>query len=123
MGENQLRYAPGFNSGATFFLININDLPTVINDNNNMVLYADDTSVIITDKNSENFNSHVNMLFNNINIWFRNNLLHLNLSKTHYLEFRNMKQCKIKGQIHYNHNYITNATHIKFLRLIIDDLL
>ena len=34
-----------------------------------------------------------------------------------------MKQCKIKGQIHYNHNYITNATHIKFLGLIIDDLL
>ena len=45
------------------------------------------------------------------NIWFRNNLLHINL-KTHYLEFRNIKQCKIKGQIHYNHNYITNATHI-----------
>ena len=88
-----------------------------------MVLYADDTSVIITDKNSENFNSHVNMLFNNINIWFRNNLLYLNLSKTHYLEFRNMKQHKIKGQIHYNHNYITNATNIKFLGLIIDYLL
>ena len=56
------------------------------------------------------------------NIWFRNNLLHLNLSKTH-LEFINMKQCKIKGQIHYNHNYITNATNIKFLGLVIDYLL
>ena len=108
--------------GPCFFLIYINDLPTVINDNNNMELYADDTSVIITDKSSDNFNSHVNILFNNINIWFRNNLLHLNLSKTH-LEFINMKQCKIKGQIHCNNNYITNATHIKFLGLIIDDLL
>ena len=104
-------------------MIYINDLPTIINDNNNMVLYADDTSVFIIDKNSENCNSHANMLFNNINIWFRNNLLHLNLSKIHYLEFRNMKQYKIKGQIHYNHNYITNATYIKFLGLIIDDLL
>ena len=82
--------------GPLFFFLYINDIPTVISDNNNMVLYADDTSFIITDKNSENFNSHANMIFNNINIWFRNNLLHLNLSKTHYLEFRNMKQCKIK---------------------------
>ncbi len=109
--------------GPLFFFLYINDIPTVISDNNNMVLYADDTSFIITDKKSENFNSHANMIFNNINIWFRNNLLHLNLSKTHYLEFRNMKQRKIKGQIHYNHNYITNATHIKFHGLIIDDML
>ena len=104
-------------------MIYINDLPTIINDNNNMVLYTNDTSVIITHKNSENFNSHANILFNNINIWFRNNLLHLNLSKTHYLEFRIIKQCKIKGKIHYNHNYITNANYIKFLGLIIDYLL
>ena len=31
--------------GPLFFLIYINDLRTVINDNNNMVHYADDTSV------------------------------------------------------------------------------
>ena len=67
-----------------------------------MVLYADDTSVIITDKNSENCNSHAHLPFNNTNILFRNNLLHPNISKTHYLEFRNKKKCKIKGQIHYN---------------------
>ena len=83
--------------GPLLLLIYVNDLPSIINDNNNnTVLSADDTSVIITDKNSDNFNSHVNMLFNNVNIWFRNNLLHLNLSKIHYLEFRNMIQCKIK---------------------------
>ena len=39
--------------GPVFFLLYINDIPTVINDNNNMVLYADDTSFIITDKNSK----------------------------------------------------------------------
>ena len=30
-----------------------------------MVLYADDASVIITDRNIENFNSHADMPFNN----------------------------------------------------------
>ena len=52
-----------------------------------MVLYADDTNVIITDNNTHDFNIQANILFNNINIWFKNNLLHLNLSKTYYLEF------------------------------------
>ena len=34
-----------------FFLIYINDLPTIVNNDNNMVLFADDTSIIITDTN------------------------------------------------------------------------
>ena len=69
------------------FLIYINELPAVINKNNNMVLYADNASVIISDTNTNDFNIQANLLFNNINIWFENNLLHLNLSKTYYLEF------------------------------------
>jgi hypothetical protein len=34
-----------------FFLIYINDLPTLINKDNNTVPFADDTSIIITDSN------------------------------------------------------------------------
>ena len=51
-----------------------------------MVLYADDTSVI-TDSNPTDFNLQANLLFHNINIWFQNNLLLLNLNKIQYLEF------------------------------------
>jgi len=42
--------------GPLFFLIYINDLPTIINNDNNMVLFADDTSTIITDTNRRDFN-------------------------------------------------------------------
>ena len=37
--------------GPLFFLIYINDLPTIVNNDNNMLLFADDTSIIITDTN------------------------------------------------------------------------
>jgi hypothetical protein len=38
-----------------FFLLSINDLPKIINKINNMVLFADDTSIIVTDINKLNF--------------------------------------------------------------------
>jgi hypothetical protein len=37
--------------GPLFFLNYINDLPIIVNNDNNMVLFADDTSIIITDTN------------------------------------------------------------------------
>jgi len=35
--------------GPLFFLFYINDLPKIINKDNNMVLFADDTSIVISD--------------------------------------------------------------------------
>ena len=105
--------------GPLFILIYINDLPTLINIDNNIILYAHDTSIVITDSNSDDSNLHANMLFNDTNTWFRNNLLNLNFSKTHYLQFRSMTHYKI----HHNHNYISSTTQTKFLGLTVDDSL
>ena len=44
--------------GRLFFLIYINDLPTIVNKDNNMALFADDTSIIITDSNRRDFNPY-----------------------------------------------------------------
>jgi hypothetical protein len=42
--------------GPLFFLIYINDLPTIVNKDNNMVLFANDTSIIIKYSNRPDFN-------------------------------------------------------------------
>jgi hypothetical protein len=50
-----------------------------------MVLYADDTSIIITDTNNTNFKISLNQTFKDINTWFNVNFLTLNFNKTQYL--------------------------------------
>jgi hypothetical protein len=109
--------------GPLFFLFYINDLPKVLNKDNSMVLYADDTSIMITDTDKLNFEINLNHTFRHINIWFNANLLTLNFQKTQYLEFRCMNSCNSATQIDYDEKSITNVTETKCLGLITDDTL
>jgi protein associated with RNAse G/E len=107
--------------GPLFFLFYINDLPKIVNKDNNMVLFAGDTSIIITDSNKPDFNININQTFQDINTWFNVNLLTLNVSKTQYLEFRNKNYYNVITQINYGQKCVFNTTETKFLGLIIDD--
>jgi hypothetical protein len=109
--------------GPFLFLVYINDLPTIINRNNNIILFADDTSLIFTGINRKDFSLQVNMFFKDINTWLDSNLLNLNFNKTHYMEFKAKKYYKHNMLIQYNKNYIKNATEAKFLGLVIDETL
>jgi len=70
-----------------------------------MVLFADDTSIIITDTNRRDFNVNANQMFQDINSWFKVNLLTLNLNTTQYLEFRSKNYHNINTQIKYNQRF------------------
>jgi len=52
-----------------------------------VVLFADDTSIIITSPNQEGLQIALNRTLSDINSWFKANFLSLNLNKTYYLQF------------------------------------
>jgi hypothetical protein len=82
--------------GPIFFLTYINDLPKLATIGTKILLYADDTSIIVTNPNSENFKTQIDKIFGDINNWFKTN---------------------------YQGNYVKNSINTKFLGLIIDDSL
>jgi hypothetical protein len=53
--------------GPLLFLLFINDLPKSKNDNAEMILFADDTSITVTSPNPIKFENNVNKVFHNIN--------------------------------------------------------
>jgi len=68
--------------GPLLFLLYINDLPTVTAKSAKLVLHADDTSFIITNPSPTEFANKLNKVLADVNKWFKNNLLSLNLNKT-----------------------------------------
>jgi hypothetical protein len=46
--------------GPLFLLLYINDLPKIITNNNSMVLFAENTSLLITDSNNLHINININ---------------------------------------------------------------
>ena len=109
--------------GPLLFLLYINDLPQITNENSKIILYADDTSLIIANPNPTNFENKVNKIFQDINKWFDNNLLSLNLDKTHYMQFVNKKSSSIDLNIRHGNKKIVNTYTTKFLGLTLKNTL
>jgi len=88
--------------GPLLFLLYINDLLQITNDNNSkIVLFADDTSINISNPNFTDFENSVNKIFQHINEWFSANLLSLNLNKTYYMQFVTENSSSIDFNITY----------------------
>jgi len=69
--------------GPLLFLFYISDLPKAINNKSIPILFADDTSILITSPNKNNFHIKITAAFNFINEWLNTNLLSINFNKTH----------------------------------------
>ena len=101
--------------GPLLFLIFINDLPKFINRTSVPILFADDTSILVSHPNSYVFHDTINTVFHTLNDWFRNNLLSLNLAKTHFIKFVTKNNSPTEINITYDDKQIPILTSTKFL--------
>jgi hypothetical protein len=105
------------------FLIYTNDLPNIIINKSKPILFADDTSIIITNSSPIDYKNNITEVFKNINDWFKANLLTLNFNKTYYVQFLTNNSSAMNKHIAYDNNQIVKSTNNKFLGLIIDNML
>jgi hypothetical protein len=64
--------------GPLLFLLYINDFPLAINMSSTPILFADDTSLVITDRNLNNIDAKLNIYLQIVQKWFKSNLLSIN---------------------------------------------
>jgi hypothetical protein len=88
-----------------------------------MVLFTDDTSLLITCFNKLGFNININQSLHSIISWFNSNLLRLNFNKTHSVEFQTKNYYQFEITVKYEHKGISSSRETKFLGLIIDETL
>jgi hypothetical protein len=106
-----------------FFFCYINDLPRIFNNGVKSVLFADDTSLIISNYNYLEYRNNITTAFVQLNEWFNANLLTLNYNKPQYIQFRTKADSCNEISLSYHNNFISNNTNTKFLGIIIDSSL
>ena len=102
--------------GPLLFNIYINDLPnsSTICD---FILYADDTNILLSDKNMQTLENKFKAIMDSTNTWFKNNQLVINNEKTKYLHFTNTNTSSL--QTHINVKSIIPTNEGKFLGITI----
>jgi hypothetical protein len=86
------------------------------------VLFADDTSILISKPSPTEFTNDVNKVFGSINDWFKINVLS-NFDKTYYVQFLTKNNQEISTNMSYGNKLITNTHSTNFLGFIIDNTL
>ena len=70
------------------FRIYINDLPKITGKDAKVVLFADDTNIIVTNSHEAGLQTALNETLSDIISWFKASFLSFNFNKTYYLQFR-----------------------------------
>ena len=81
--------------GPLLFLIYVNDLINV-SDLLQYIIFADDTNIFYSHDDYDSLITHLNIELPKLSLWFRSNMLSLNVSKTNFIHF---KSCKKKQKL------------------------
>ena len=122
---NNLGVPEGTTLGPTFFNLYINDISNYIYDGNNIVLFADDTTLILSDNNIDNLIYKTNLQLKNYYQWSLDNYLAVNEDKTKFMLFMNNKNknnlIQPLNRIVTNNRAIQRVNEYKLLGLKLDD--
>ena len=104
-------------------LLYINDLPSA--SQFNTTLFADDTLLMLADKNLDMLETKINEQIQHVDYWLRKNKLSLNYSKTIFLLINKHRQKKVNENfvIRLNDKLLERSSTVKYLGLLIDDTL
>ena len=105
------------------FFIYINDLPKTTDKGAKVVIFTDDSSIIVIISNQGGLQTVLIKTISDIISWFKVNFLLLNFNKTYCLEFRTRNCNDTTVDINYFNKSIDKVVHTKFLGLLIDDTL
>ena len=92
-----------------------------INQFANPVIYADDTSVLVSAKNLEDLKSKFDFTLHHISDWFPFNGLTLNMDKTNIIKFSSNHSQNQLHQWDSMNNSIKEVTNINFMGLELDE--
>ena len=109
--------------GPLLFLLYINDLANV-SDVIRFILFADDSNIFFHSKNPDDLIDLANAEIPKILRWLATNKLTLNVSKTHFVIFRNPgKSVTVTKTLYINGTPINQEPHTKFLGVYLDEKL
>ena len=109
--------------GPLLFIIYVNSLPNSVNCK--CVMYADDTTLLISSSDPDTLQKELDLQLNNIINWFRLNKLTLNIKKTKLMLF-GTKQNLTKFddiKLNYDSEEIERVDKFKYLGVILDPTL
>ena len=103
------------------FFVYIND---IVNTSTKFefIMYADDTTLLIRDKDINSLHVNLTSDLNKIKLWIQSNKLKLNVSKTNYILFQNRYIKKVIPPLLLDGEVLTQVNVTKFLCVKIDNL-
>ena len=109
--------------GPLLFIIYINDLVNV-SQIINLIMFADDTNLFISDNDIVNLTKKTNIELNKISYWFKLNKLSLNTKKTNFIFFKSKTKSPYSiPDIKIDNIKIEQVNKTKFLGVIINETL